>query len=43
MDWWETLNDPILTDLIQQAAAANPDGRQSASRVREACFQRRQT
>ncbi len=42
-DWWETLNAPVLTDLIDQAAAANLDVRQAASRVRQARLQRRQT
>jgi NodT family efflux transporter outer membrane factor (OMF) lipoprotein len=34
--WWETFNDPMLTYLVRQALAANPDVETAASRVREA-------
>ena len=42
-EWWETLNDPVLTDLIDQATTANLDMGQAASRVRQARAQRQQT
>jgi len=42
-NWWQALEDPVLTRLIDQAAAANLDVRQAASRVRQARLQRRQT
>jgi len=32
--WWDRLNDPVLTDLIQQALAGNLDIQQAQSRVR---------
>ena len=34
--WWETLNDPALTGLIQRAIAGNLDLKKAKSRVREA-------
>jgi len=42
-EWWQGLNDPVLTRLIEQAAADNLDAREALSRVRQARFQRRQT
>lgn len=41
--WWQTLDDPQLTDLIHQAIANNPGVQQACSRVREARFQRLKT
>ena len=38
--WWEGLNDPALTDLIDRAVAANLDLRIAASRVAQARAQR---
>ncbi|MDY6986616.1 MAG: efflux transporter outer membrane subunit [Thermodesulfobacteriota bacterium] len=35
-DWWNTLNDPILSDLIEQAVGGNLDLKQAKARVREA-------
>ncbi|MCL7487406.1 MAG: efflux transporter outer membrane subunit [Desulfobulbaceae bacterium] len=34
--WWSTLNDPLLTSLIQQAVSNNLDLKQATARVREA-------
>jgi len=34
--WWQTLNDPVLTDLIEQAVTSNLDIRAAAARLREA-------
>jgi len=34
--WWMTLNDPSLTDLIQEAIKGNLELRESRSRIREA-------
>lgn len=34
--WWTTLDDPLLTDLIQRAVADNIDLRTARARVREA-------
>jgi len=34
--WWTTLEDPILTGLIEKAVAGNLDLRQAEARVREA-------
>jgi NodT family efflux transporter outer membrane factor (OMF) lipoprotein len=34
--WWSTLNDPLLTQLIERAVANNLDLRQAQARVREA-------
>jgi multidrug efflux system outer membrane protein len=34
--WWATLGDEQLNDLVRQAVAANPDLRLAASRLREA-------
>ncbi|UCH81489.1 MAG: efflux transporter outer membrane subunit [Nitrospiraceae bacterium] len=34
-EWWATLNDPLLTDLIQRAAEGNLDLKKAKSRVRE--------
>ncbi len=34
--WWETLGDPLLSDLAKQALEANPDLKAAAARVREA-------
>jgi outer membrane protein, multidrug efflux system len=35
-EWWQKLDDPILTGLINDALAANPDLERARSRVREA-------
>ncbi len=34
--WWETLEDPLLSELVQQALTGNLDIRQAQSRVRMA-------
>ncbi len=34
--WWTTLNDPVLSSLMDRAAVNNPDLRKSLLRVREA-------
>ncbi len=34
--WWTTLNDPILSSLIEQAVAGNLDVKEARARVREA-------
>jgi len=34
--WWKTLDEPMLTDLIERAAAGNRDLAQAEARVREA-------
>ena len=33
--WWKTLNDPILSDLISQSIAGNKDLKLAMSRIRE--------
>jgi outer membrane protein, multidrug efflux system len=38
--WWETLNDPTLSGLIDKALAANPDIRTAQSSVRQARLRR---
>ena len=38
--WWTTLNDPQLTDLIDRAIAENLDLREAAARIIEARAQR---
>lgn len=35
-EWWHTLNDPILSGLIEQAVDGNLDLKQAKARVREA-------
>jgi NodT family efflux transporter outer membrane factor (OMF) lipoprotein len=35
-NWWSTLNDPELTNIIKRAAEGNPDLRKAKARVREA-------
>lgn len=35
-NWWSTLNDPKLTNMIKRAAESNPDLRKAKARVREA-------
>jgi len=35
-NWWTTLNDPVLTSLIEQAVSNNLDLKQATSKVREA-------
>lgn len=35
-DWWTKLEDPILTDLIEQAVRSNLDLKQAMAKVREA-------
>jgi NodT family efflux transporter outer membrane factor (OMF) lipoprotein len=42
-DWWQTFNDPALTELVTRALASNPDVQQALSRVREAREQQRIT
>jgi len=39
--WWDTLDDPVLIDLIARAEQANLDLRQAVGRIREARAQRR--
>lgn len=34
--WWTVFNDPVLTGLVEQAAADNTDLRQARARLREA-------
>ena len=34
--WWSTLNDPLLTQLIEQAVTGNLDLKEAKARVREA-------
>ena len=34
-EWWSTLHDPVLSDLIQRAVANNPDLGQARARIRE--------
>ena len=34
--WWTTLNDPILSSLIERAVAGNLDVKEARARVREA-------
>ena len=34
-EWWSTLRDPLLTDLIQRAVLGNPDLKKAKARVRE--------
>jgi NodT family efflux transporter outer membrane factor (OMF) lipoprotein len=34
-EWWATLNDPLLTDLIQRAVEENLDLKKAKARVRE--------
>jgi multidrug efflux system outer membrane protein len=38
--WWETLGDPTLTRLVEEAIVANPDLRTAQSRLRQARAQR---
>ena len=38
--WWQVLKDPLLTDLVHQAAARNLDVNEALSRVREARHRR---
>jgi NodT family efflux transporter outer membrane factor (OMF) lipoprotein len=35
-NWWKTLNDPILSELIKRAVAGNLDLKKARARVREA-------
>ncbi len=35
-DWWKTFNDPLLDELIAEAAASNLDLQQAAARIRDA-------
>lgn len=39
-EWWTTLKDPVLSDLIERAVAGNLDLKEAWSRVREARAQR---
>jgi NodT family efflux transporter outer membrane factor (OMF) lipoprotein len=41
--WWQALNDPALSRLIEQATTNNHDVLQARSRVREARYRRLQT
>ena len=41
--WWASFHDPVLTSLIQRAAATNLDIRAAALRIAEARVQRRVT
>lgn len=34
--WWTIFDDPILTDLVEQAVKGNPDIKEARARVREA-------
>jgi NodT family efflux transporter outer membrane factor (OMF) lipoprotein len=34
--WWQSLNDPLLDQLVARATAANLDVRQAAARIRQA-------
>ena len=38
--WWQILDDPTLTDLIQKAADGNLDVKEGLSRIRQARLQR---
>ncbi|MDP8245808.1 MAG: efflux transporter outer membrane subunit [Candidatus Hinthialibacter antarcticus] len=38
-EWWQTLNDPILTELIQQGAERNLDIKEAQARIMEARHQ----
>jgi hypothetical protein len=40
--WWQTLKDPALNRLVEQAAADNHDVRRARSRIREARYRRLQ-
>lgn len=35
VEWWSTLNDPVLSDLIDRAVARNLDLREAKARLRE--------
>jgi outer membrane protein, multidrug efflux system len=35
-EWWKTLNDPVLTSLLERAVANNLDVKNAVARVREA-------
>jgi NodT family efflux transporter outer membrane factor (OMF) lipoprotein len=35
-EWWQTLNDPLLTELVDEALLASPDLRSAQARLREA-------
>ena len=39
-EWWKTLNDPVLEDMIQRARTSNLTVKQTLSVVREARFRR---
>jgi len=39
-DWWKTLNDPVLEDLIQRARQSNLTVKQTLSVIREARYRR---
>lgn len=34
--WWESFNDPVLTDLVGKALSANPDAQAAQARLRQA-------
>ena len=34
--WWQTLNDPLLSELVNEALLASPDLRSAQARLREA-------
>ena len=42
-EWWETLGDPLLTDLIRKSLTANPDLKQAMARVRQSRASRAMT
>ncbi len=42
VEWWTSFRDPMLTSLLQRAAAANLDVREAALRIEEARAQRAQ-
>lgn len=39
-NWWKTLNDPLLSELMERAVAGNLDLKQAQSRVRQARAER---
>ena len=41
--WWESFNDPVLTELIEEASQNNQDVKTALHRVLKARFQRRAT
>lgn len=41
--WWETLGDPLVTDLINKTLTVNPDLKQALARVRQSRASRAKT